>query len=488
MPAPTHRARSPWVAVGVILVGSYAALLNITVVGVALPAIVNDLGTSGGPGVDWVVTAFLIGVVAVQPLTGWAADRVGRKRVYGASLIVFALGSLLCAVAPGMTLLVAARVVQGAGAGAVMPIGMATVYDLFPPERRGTAMGVWGVAVMAAPAVGPPVGGWMVTAASWRLLFVVFGVIAVAAAVLSVRYLPDVGHRERRPLDLIGWVLSVVGVVAIVIVSRELPSWGVTSPVTLLVAGVGVGAIVAVVLRSLSHPHPIIEFRMFAVPAFAAGMVVVWLSSTNQFGQLTFLPVELQVVRDLDPGRVGLLLAPAALGVAATMPLGGWLVDRVGARVPVFVGLAVMAIGTFQLAGLRPDGSELSLVIVLIVIGVGQGFVFVPTTVAAMSSLSDRFVAQASVVNSLNRQLSGAVGVAVFSAIVVADLGAVAPLDVDVDRAQAAYNRVFLVSAWTCVAGLVACWWLPGRRRMQEHHRDRSAERTGDEPAESRLS
>jgi hypothetical protein len=149
----------------------------------------------------------------------------------------------------------------------------------------------------------------------------------------------------------------------------------------------------------------------------------------------------------------------------------------------VAVGLAVMAAGTLQLAGLRPDGSEAAIVVTLIVIGLGQGLVFIPATVSAMSSLSDRFVAQAAVVNSLNRQLSGAVGVAVFSAIVVAELGAVSPTDLavaglELDRAQAAYNRVFAVSAWSVAAGLLACAWLPGRRRIREIHRERAAERS----------
>lgn len=462
-----------------VLVGSYAAILNITVVGVALPAIVGDLsGSASGPGGDWVVTSFLIGVVVVQPFTAWAADRAGRVRVYVASLALFAVGGVLCALAPGMWLLIAARLVQGIGAGAVMPIGMATVFELFPPSRRGTAMGVWGVAIMAAPAVGPPLGGWMVDAASWRLLFVMFSAFALAAAALSLRYLPEVGHREERPFDLPAWVLAAIGVVAVLIGSRQVAEWGPTDPRTLAFVAVGVAALAATIVRSLRRRHPIIEFRIFTVPAFAAAAVVVWLSSLNQFGQLTFLPVELQVVRGLEAGHVGLLLAPAALGVAATMPLGGWLVDRVGARVPVVVGSVVMAAGTFQLAQLRPDGSERSLVVVLIVIGVGQGLVFIPTTVAAMNSLPARFVAQASVVNSLNRQLGGAVGVAVLSAVAVASLGSVAPApgEVAVDDAQAAYNRVFLVSAWAAVGCAVVGALLPDRRRTIEHHRERAAE------------
>ncbi len=470
--------RSPWVAVGVVLIGSYAAVLNITVVGVALPAMVADLSGGGSPGGDWIVTGFLIGVVVVQPLTAWAADLFGRSRVYPASLLVFALASVLCALAPNMWLLIVVRFVQGLGAGALMPIGMATVYELFPPARRGTAMGVWGVAIMAAPAVGPPLGGWTVEVASWRLLFVLFAGFAVAAAALSVRYLPDVGHRERRSFDLAGWGLASVGVVAVVIGSRQVADWGPVDPRTLLLAGVGVFALVLVVVRSLRRAHPILDFRMFTVPAFAVGAVVVWLSSMNQLGQLTFLPIELQVVRGLEAGHVGVLLAPAALGVAITMPLGGWLVDRVGARAPVLLGSVLMAVGTFELARLRPDGSERSLVLVLILVGVGQGLVFIPTTVATMNSLPSRLVSQASVANSLNRQIGGAVGVAVLSAVAVANLGSVAPdpATVDVDAAQAAYNRVFLVSAGVAVACAVAGGMLPGRRRTIEDHRARTAE------------
>ncbi|MEX2627643.1 MAG: DHA2 family efflux MFS transporter permease subunit [Ilumatobacteraceae bacterium] len=471
-------ARSPWVAVGVVLVGSYAAVLNITVVGVALPAITDDLRGGGAPGADWVVTTFLIGVVVVQPLTAWAADRFGRSRVYVVSLLAFAAGSLLCALAPGMWLLIGARFVQGLGAGAVMPIGMATVYELFPPSRRGMAMGVWGVAIMAAPAVGPPFGGWMVDVASWRLLFVLFAAFAVAATALTLRYLPDVGNREPRPFDLLGWLLASTGVVALVVGSRQVADWGPLDTRTLAVAVIGVGVLVLVVMRSLRQTHPIIEFRIFAVPTFAAGTVVVWLSSMNQLGQLTFLPIELQVVRDLEAGHVGVLLAPAAIGVALTMPLGGWLVDRVGARAPVLVGSVLMAAGTFELSRLRPDGSERSLVLVLILVGVGQGLVFIPTTVATMNSLPTRFVAQASVVNSLNRQIGGAVGVAALSAVAVASLGSVAPEAADVvpGDAQDAYNRVFLVSAVTAVVCAAVCILLPGRRRTMADHRARAAE------------
>ena len=468
------RRPSPWIAVGVILIGSYAAVLNITVVGVALPSIA---GAFDGISVDWVVTSFLVGVVLVLPLTGWLADRLGRKRLYILSLGLFGLGAAMCTVAPNMAALVGGRFVQGVGGGALMPVGMAMVYDLFPPHRRGTAMGIWGVGIMAAPAAGPPLGGWLVTVADWRWIFGVFVVVSALAAACAVRWLPEIGHRENRRLDFSGWIVMSVGVVLVVVGSRQAADWGLGSPVTLTVAAASVLCFWFVVRRSLRIDDPILDLRMFSVPTFRMAMIVVWLLSIGQFAQLTFLPMELQVVRGLEAQHVGALLAPAALGVAAVMPISGWLADRIGARIPVTVGLSVMAFSMWRLAHLEPDGSNRYVVEVLVVQGVGMGLVFMPTTVAAMNSLPSRFVAQASAVNNLARQLGGALGVAVLSAVLVADLGAVSPIDPSIDEAQAAYNRVFLVAFWfTVAAAVVAAVFLPGRRRAMHDQQTRAAE------------
>jgi EmrB/QacA subfamily drug resistance transporter len=468
---------SPWLALTIVLVGSYAAVLNTTVVGVALPSIAQELRAgSGAIEVDWVVTSFLVGVVLVQPVTGWLADRFGRRRVYVASLLTFGAGALLCASAPSMWVLIAGRVVQGVGGGALIPVGMAMVYELFPPHRRGTALGIWGVGIVGAPAAGPPLGGWVATAASWRWIFGAFVVIAAGAALLARWRLRDSGHREVRRLDVTGWVLAGTGVLLLVIASRQAADWGPTSVATLAMVGTSVAVLAVWVRRSRRRPEPIIELRMFAIPTFAVGMTVVWLLSIAQFARLNFLPVELQVVRDLDASQVGLLLAPAAAGVALTMPLGGWLADRVGARAPVVVGLSLVAASMWQLAHLQPTDSERRIVTILVVQGLGHGLAFVPTAVAAMNSIPQRFVAQASAVNALNRQLAGAVGVALLGAVLVADLGAVAPAAPVIDAAQSAYNRIFMVGFWFVVAALSAAMLLPGRRRSAEHQAIRAAE------------
>ena len=465
--------RSPWVAVLVILAGNYAAVLNVTVIGVALPSVDEALGGGEQLSVDWVVTVFLVGVVLVLPLTGWLADRIGRRKLYILSLTAFGIGAGLCAIAPNLTLLVLGRFVQGLGGGALMPVGMAMVYDLFPPHRRGTAMGIWGIGIMAAPAAGPPLGGWLVSAAGWRWIFWVFVVVAAVAVALAARWLPEIGHQENRRLDPIGWALMAAGVMLAVVGSRQAVSWGWDSPTTWIVLGSAAGFLIAFVLWARRRIEPIIELEMFAVRTFGMAMVLVALMSIGQFARLTFLPIELQVVRDLDAQRVGLLLAPGALGVAAMMPISGWLADRIGSKIPATIGLAITSLTMWQLATLTPEVPERRIVEILVIQGIGMGLVFMPTTLAAMNSLPARFVAQASAMNNLVRQLGGAVGIAVLSAVIVASVGDVRPVGLSPEETQVAYNRVFVMASWSfLVATFVALVFLPGK---SEARRDQDA-------------
>ncbi len=458
-----------------VLIGTYASTLNMTVIGVVLPDVARDLGRAGG-NVDWVVTGFLVGMVLALPLTGWLSDRVGRRNIYVASLLVFSVGAAASALSPSLELLVAARVLQGLGGGAVIPMGMAIVFDLFPADRRGMALGVWGVATMAGPAAGPPVGGWMVGVASWRGVLGVFAAIALVAGVLGRRLLPDVGHREQRPLDVAGWVVAAAAVTTVIVGLRQAAPWGISSPPTVSMVLAGLLLAVFLVRRSLSRADPLIEFRMFTVPAYSAAMAITALLSVAQFAQFTFLPLELQVVRGLDAWHVGLLLAPSALGTAAMMPIAGWLVDRIGAKGPVAVGLAIMGWTMWRLGHLTPEVSEAEVVLTLVIQGVGLGFVFIPSSVAAMSSVAGRFVAQASAMSNLCRQMGGAAGVAALTAVVVSDLGAVAPANVEVAQAQAAYNRVFMATFWCFAIGVVLALQLPGRKAMRALQAERAAE------------
>lgn len=484
---PGGRGWYPWVVMLVVLAGSYLVVLNTTVLGVALPDIADDLGADAALDADWVITVYLLAVVGVQPVAPWLTARAGHKRVYVACLATFAAGSALSAVAPTLPALLAARAVQGLGGGALMPLGMAMVLGVFPVHRRGLVLGLRGVAVMAGPAFGPPIGGLIVTAASWRWIFAALVPVAVLAVALAAGLLRDPADREARPFDAGGWVLAVGGVGLVVLGARQAGAWGYGSPVTLAVLAVGVGLLGLLVRHVWRRTHPVLELQLLAMPTFGLSIAMVWMITVVQFARLNFLPVELQVVRDLSAQDVGLILAPAAVGVALTMSVGGWLADRSGARAPMVAGLGVMALTTWQLAHLTPDTPVRWIVVVLLAQGMGTGLMRIPLNVAGINALPNRFITQGATLRSLNRQMAGALGTAVLAAIVVAQLGVLAPdpsSPADVAAAQAAYNRVFQVAFGLVLAALVAAAFMPGRRRMRDLQASRVGETDGESGAE----
>lgn len=487
-PGPARVARSAWVSLWVVLVGGYCAILNITVIGVALPDIAADLGAGGGTvEVDWVATAFLIGVVLALPATGWVADRFGRRATYLACVALFGVGAAWCALAPTMLLLVGGRFVQGAGGGALIPVGMTILLEAFPSTRRGTAMGIWGVGIAGAPAAGPAVGGWLVTGLGWRSIFVVFVVLAALALLLAIILLPKSGYRRRRRFDALGWCLASAIVVLAVFAIRQAPALGGTSPVLWAVVVTAVVLSVVLVVRSLKVDDPIIDFRMFANWTFDLAMAVTALIYVAQYARLNFLALELQTVRGFDAEYVGLLLAPAAIGVALTGPLGGWLTDRVGARTPVVWGLVAIVSSMWMLANLRLDTPPPQIVVILVLQGCGIGLANMPVGVASMNSLPQRHVAQGSAISNLVGQFAAVAGVAVFGALLVAQVGNVTAAGVPAGVAQDAFNALFLMAFWIAVVGFVAATLLPGARRSAAMHQVRAAEAAAEPPAQSRA-
>lgn len=467
--------RYRWVAMGVVLVGTFMVILDTTIVNVALPQIGIDLGAPTG--IEWVVTGYLLAVGILQPATGWLADRFGRKLVFTVSLALFATGSLLSALAPNLPALVGFRVLQGLGGGSMMPVGLTMIYELFPPDQRGTALGIWGVAAMAAPALGPVIGGYLVTSFSWRWLFMVNVPIGLVGVIGAIRLLRDFGFREHRPFDGLGLAMAGSAMALLLYAFSQALTWGLSSTRTVSVVGVGLLLVAVFAWRELHIDHPLIDVRMFGIGTFSITIGIVWLLTLGQFARLVFIPLELESLRGMTALQVGLLLGPAALGSAATMPLGGRLADKIGSRIPVMVGVGLMGVALWFLGHLGGVESNLHLILILGLQGMGIGLAMMPNTVAAMNSVSSRLVAQASAVRSLNRQVSGSLSVAILSSLVVARMGSLSVISgTDPIAAQSAYNSVFLVGLAGAAVALVMAAFLPGRVRSRTIQEERAAE------------
>lgn len=463
----------PWIAMAVVLAGTLMVILDTTIVNVALPVIGDAL--DGGEGIEWIVTAYLLSVGLMTPLSGWLSDRFGRKRVFTAALLLFLTGSTLCALAPSLGWLVAFRVVQGSGGGLLAPVGMALVYDLFPPNRRGTALGIWGVAAMAAPAIGPVLGGYIVDTVSWRWLFAINIPIGVIGVVASIRLLRDSGARtERQRFDATGLALGGTGLVLFLLGAAEAPRWGWGEPSTLAALSVGAVLLVAFGVRLPRVDVPLIDPEILKVGQFRLTLAITALLTVLQYGRLVFIPLELQNVRGFSALEVGWLLSPGAIGIAAMMPIGGRLADKIGPRPPVLAGSALIATGAFFLSNLTVDTSKERLIAIFVIQGLGTGLSLMPLAVAGMNHLPGRLVSQGSGLRNLNRQVVAAIGVAVLSSLVASQIGDES-LRGNTD-ALAAYNSVFAVGLGAALLAIVLALFLPSRDQMAVVNSERDRE------------
>ncbi|MGE3325742.1 MAG: DHA2 family efflux MFS transporter permease subunit [Acidimicrobiia bacterium] len=452
---------NPWLPMTVILVGTLMVLLDTTIVNVALPAIAEDLDASRG--IEWVVIAYLVTVCVSQPAAGWLADRFGRKRVYQVGLVAFTAASLAAALAPNLGILVACRALQGIGGGALGPVGMTVVFDLFPREQHGKAIGVWGLAAMAAPAIGPTLGGWLVDTVSWHWLFLINLPMGIIATVLGIKLLPEMPLRPSRRFDVIGFFTGGAGVALTVLGLSEGNSWGWGTAKTIGVLGIGVATLVMFVYHELHTESPLIELRMFSHPVFALTFIVSFMVTASQYARLVFIPLALEGLRGYSATRVGLLLGPAAIGTAIGMTSGGRISDRIGSRIPIMVGVAIMIPPVLLLSQLHLDSSLFYIGSLLTLQGFGMGLTAAPTVVAAMGTLPSAMIAQGSAMRSVFQQLSGAMAVAGFTTVYDLRAGD----NPSPEDAQHAYNMIFFVSALTLVAALAFGSLLPkGRRHM----------------------
>jgi EmrB/QacA subfamily drug resistance transporter len=462
---------------GAVLVGTFMVSLDQTIVTIGLPAMGEDLGVTSG--LDWVVTAYFLALGVVQPATGWLADRFGRRSVFLGSLALFTLGSLLSGLAADLPQLVLARIVQGVGGGAIFPVGMAMVYEQFPPGRRGMAMGIWTLGIALAPGLGPTLGGVIVTELGWRWLFMVNVPIGIIGLVVGARVLTLQGFREARSFDALGFVLITIGLAAILVAVSEAHAWGLTAPPTVALLGLGFALLVAFVLQETRHPDPLIDLRMFAIPAFTLSMVLVGGMIAVNLARFVFIPLELVTVRGLSEIQVGLILTPVAFATALAAPLAGILSDRIGARPPVVVGLIALAIASVLLANLRLD-TPLPVIAFLVALqGFGNGLALTPNNVAGMNALPQRFLARGTAIRSTTRQVAGSLSIALLTAFLLAQIGAIGP-PADARAAEAvqgAYNSVFLVCAYITLGCLaLAAAFSPRSDEMERNVEARAVE------------
>lgn len=404
----------------VYVVAVFMSILDSTVVTVALPVIARRFDVQPEQG-HTVVIGYLLSLAVFMPASGWLADRFGVKRVFLTALALFVVASGLCGVAMSLPELVVFRVLQGAGGGLLVPVGMAMVLRVFQPMERARATRLMNFATIIAPASGPVLGGVLTVQLSWRYVFFVNIPIGALAFVFGVLFLTAGSDAVRSRFDVTGFLLSGSGFAAAVYALSEGPDRGWDQPDVIVAGAIGIALVATLVLVELRTEKPLLNLRLLGDNRpFRTSSGVLFLSTAAFLGVLYLMPQFLQTVRGYDPLQSGLTTFPEALGVVACVQFVVRLYPRVGPRrlqLTGLVGLAVV-VGGMGLIGLNTPQWQITLLMLLA--GVTMGFVFLPTQIAAFATMPNDQLGQASALYNVGRQLGSAGGVAGLSTVVAA--------------------------------------------------------------------
>ena len=410
--------RSTLVVAGVTTLGLIMAVLDTTIVNVALDALSRDLHSSL-TSIQWVSTGYLLSLAAVIPLSGWLTERFGSKRTWIVSIGLFALGSGLCALATSGGELIAFRVLQGLGGGMLMPVGFTLIAQSAGPRRVGRALGIVGVPILLGPIFGPIIGGLIVDSAAWEWIFVVNLPIAVVAIILAVRVLkPDAGRADAGKFDWLGAALLCPGLAGVVFgLSETETSGGIGHPAAFgpIIAGLVLVGLFAG--HSLRIERALMDLRLFRSPGFRAAAGTTFALGAALFGTLLVLPLYYQVDRGESALNAGLLLAPQGVGAALMLPISGRLTDRIGGGPVVVVGCLVLAIATLPFVFVTAHTPYALLAAVLFIRGIGLGCSIQPSAAAAYQLLGSGEVPRATALLNALRQIGGSIGTTLLAVV-----------------------------------------------------------------------
>jgi EmrB/QacA subfamily drug resistance transporter len=402
----------------VVVLGAIMAMLDITVVNVAINHLTKEFNTTLET-IQWVATGYTLALATVIPLSGWAADRFGTKRIYLLAVLLFMVGSAAAGSAWSVESLIGFRVLQGLGGGMLMPIGMTILTKAAGPERVGRVMSVIGVPMLLGPIVGPILGGWLVDDVSWRWIFFINVPIGILTLFLGSRILETDKPRPTERLDLLGLILLSPGLAALIYGLAKIasPDEGIGSPQAYLPAGAGAILVALFVWHALRTENALIDLKLFKDRGFSVAAVTMVLFVVAFFGAMLLFPLYFQQVRGEGALAAGLLLAPQGIGAMLMMPIAGLVVDRVGAARIAQTGVVVIVACMVLFTQLKHDTSYFLIGADLFVMGLGMGMTMMPIMSAALKTLRQQDVARASTSLNIIQQVAASIGTALLSVI-----------------------------------------------------------------------
>ncbi|MGH3672039.1 MAG: MDR family MFS transporter [Pseudonocardiaceae bacterium] len=399
-----------------LIVGMFMSVLDTSIVNVAIPTMQNEFGTTAQD-IQWISTAYTLCLGVVVPASAWLGDRLCMKRMYVIALVGFSVASALCGLAWDLNSMIVFRIVQAIPGGVLPVICLTMVYKIVPREKIGLAMGMYGLGIVVAPAIGPTLGGYLVEYVSWRLIFDINVPVGLLGALAAYFVLPKLPSVRTPRFDMPGFLAVAAGLFALLLAFSEGTDWGWSSyRVLMLIAG-GLLCLALFVVIELEADAPLLDVRIFRYWPFLNSLLLIVVLTVGLFSTVYYVPVFLQEGQGMEAFDAGLLLLPQALVMLVLMPLAGRLYDRFGPRWLAVSGLAITGIATLLLAGINPDMTRSEVIWWLMLRAFGLGLSIMPIMTGGLSVLPPAAVNHGSAFNNLLQRVSGALGLAVLTAL-----------------------------------------------------------------------
>jgi EmrB/QacA subfamily drug resistance transporter len=408
--------RPPYGILTVLMIAAFIAFLNNTLLNIALPSIMTDLDV-GPSTVQWLSTGYMLVNGILIPTTAFLIQKYSVRHLFLIALLLFNIGTICAGFAHVFPLLLTGRMVQASGSAILMPLLMNVMLTSFPVEKRGTAMGFFGLVMMGAPAIGPTLSGWLIEHYDWRMLFHVVTPIALVILIIGFFLLKDKKEKSDSRIDLFSVLLSSLGFGGLLYGFSSAGNKGWDSPEVYVTLIVGTISLIVFIMRQLSLEEPMLNFKIYRYPMFALSSAISIVVTMAMFSAMMLLPIYTQTLRGIKPFDAGLMLLPGALLRAIMSPITGKLFDKIGGRILAIIGLAIMTVTTYFLSKLTMDTTYTHLIVLYSLRMFGMSMVMMPVSTNGLNQLPKRFYPHGTAMNNTLQQVSGAIGTALLVTI-----------------------------------------------------------------------
>lgn len=482
--AMNQSERAPYGIIAVLMIGAFIAFLNNTLLNVALPSIMEEFSV-GAATVQWLTTGFMLVNGILIPTSAFLIQKYSVRRLFITAMSLFSVGTLIAGFAPEFGFLLAGRMVQASATAIMMPLLMTVILRSFPVERRGSVMGILGFIMMAAPATGPTLSGWIIQTYDWRMLFFFVAPISIGVVLIGFFLLKDKKEKVDIRLDVKSVILSSFGFGGLLYGFSSAGERGWTDPIVYVTITIGIISLVSFILRQLKMDTPMLNFKVYRYPMFTLASAIAMTMNMALFSGMLLLPIYVQTIRGFSPMDAGLMLLPGALTMAFMSPITGRLFDKFGGRLLAIIGLTIMTVTTYMFSQLSMETPYSFLVILHAVRMFGMSMVMMPVSTNGLNQLPPSFYPHGTAMNNTLNQVSAAIGTAVLVTIMsirtdiyaqrmIADAGGAAGLtDAALANIQSAamlggINDTFLVSSCMIIIALVLAFFIKRAKQAEE--------------------